>query len=143
MLIKKTLQSLMKWKVNTLVRWWIPSFDESTGVPCQIFHIFPSRVGIVISPAGSRSVFPPQSGLKVVVSPSRVEIVLSLASRILLFSPQSALVVSSPAKSPSGSSSGEVIPGEGCLFHSSSAIPQQGGDWSDSKFLSRVPRAPQ
>ncbi|KAI5409476.1 hypothetical protein KIW84_055060 [Lathyrus oleraceus] len=133
-LIKKTLQSLEKWKVNIMVRRWIPVFDESTGVPCPICRI---------SPAGSRSVFPRQSGLKVVVSPSRVEIVLSPTSRRLLFSPQSALVVSSPAKSPSRPSSVEVIPGEGCPFPSSSAIPRQGGDWSGIKLLSRVPRAPQ
>ena len=49
----------------------------------------------------------------------------------------------SPAESPSGSGSVDVIPGEGGPFPSSSAIPQQGGDGSVSEFLSRVPRAPQ
>ena len=79
----------------------------------------------------------------VVVSPSRVGIVVSPASQRLLVSPQSALVVLSPAKSPSGSGAEEVFPSKGCLFPSSSAIPQQGGDRSVGKFLSRVSRTPQ
>ena len=59
--------------------------DESTGVPCQIFLSSPSRVGIVISPEGSRSVFPQQPGLKVAGSPAEV----SVAS----FSPSKSKVV--------------------------------------------------
>ena len=53
----------------------------------SIFRIFPSRVGIVISPAGSRSVLPRQPGLKVVVSPSRVEIVISPTGLKIVVSP--------------------------------------------------------
>ena len=108
---------------------------------------------MVISPAGLRSVFPQQPGLEVaisqqrcllvVVSPSMAELVKFPSKSKTVVSPQSALVVSSLAKSPNGSGSEEVIPGDGCLFPSSSAIPQQGGYWSVVEFLSRVPRAPQ
>ena len=58
-------------------------FDESTGVLCQTFLVSPSRVGIVTSPADSRSVnfssqvrmvtrqvkavFPQQPGLEVAI----------------------------------------------------------------------------
>jgi hypothetical protein len=98
---------------------------------------------MVISPACLRSVFPQQPGLKVAISPAEVSVAgFSPACQRLLFSPQNALVVSSPAKSPSGSGSVEVILGKGGPFPSSGAIPQQGGDWSVVEFLSRVPRAP-
>ena len=62
-------------------------FDESTCVPCQIFRI---------SPAGSRSVFPRQPGLKFVVSPSRVEIVISPAGLEIAVSPAGVCVGSFP-----------------------------------------------
>ena len=90
-------------------------FDESTGVPCQILGI---------SLAGSRSVFPQQPGLKVVVPPAGV-----------------CVGSFSPVKSPSRSSSVEVIPREGYSFLGISDIPSRVGDWSDIEFLNRVARA--
>jgi hypothetical protein len=90
-------------------------FDESTGVPRQIFRI---------SLTGSRSVFPQQPGLKVVV-------------------PRAGVCIGSfsPVKSPSRSSSVEVIPREGYSFLGISDIPSRVGDWSDIEFLNRVARA--
>ena len=88
---------------------------------------------MVISPAGFRSGFPQQPGLKVaisqrryllvVVSPSRVGIVVSPAGQRLLVSPQSALVVLSPTKSPSGSGAEEVFPDEGGPFLAAVLFP--------------------
>ena len=66
-----------------------------------------------------------QPGLKVVVSPNMMELVSSPASRRLLFSPQSALVVTSPAKSPSGSGAEEVFPGKGGLFPAATLFPSR------------------
>lgn len=113
----------------------MPVFDDSTGVPCQIFRI---------SPAGSRSVFLRQPDLKVVVSPSRVRL-LSPAGLKIVVPPAEVCVGScvpsksggccfpdrgvrwkfSPARSPSGSSSVEVIPSKGCPFPSSGVIPSR------------------
>ena len=71
------------------------------GVPCRKFRIFPSRVGIVISPAGSRSVFPQQPGLKFVVSPSRVESVISPASlKVAVFPAEVCVGRSFPSEVP-------------------------------------------
>lgn len=109
--------------------------------PSRFEIVTPQRFEIVISPAGSRSVFPQQPGLKFVVSPSRVESVISPASLKVAVSPAEVCVGSfSLAKSLSGSSSVEFVPSEDYSFPSSSAISQQGGDWSDIEFLSRVAR---
>ena len=73
--------------------------------------------------------FSSAASLKDAVSPGMVELVSSPVSLKTVVFPSGGVRwwLFSPAKSPSGSGSVEVIPGEGCLFPSSSAIPQQDG----------------